>query len=76
MVFKKFVQKKFVRIFIRGERTWAIAIKTVLREPKFRTEFPDFSREKTTRIQKKEGFMRTPPNRYGPSSSLPNFGSL
>ena len=30
---------------IREERTWAIAISTVLREPKFRTEFPYFSRE-------------------------------
>ena len=28
---------------------------------------------KTARIQKKEGFIRTPPNRYGPSSSLSNF---
>ena len=25
---------------------------------------------KTARIQKKEGFVRTPPIRYGPSSSL------
>ena len=57
----------------RGERTWAIAIQTVLREPKFRTEFPCFSSEKRTRIQKKEGgFIRTPPHRYGPSSSLSN----
>ena len=24
------------------------------------------------RIQKKEGFIRTPPNRYGPCSSLSN----
>ena len=29
---------------MRGERTWAIAIKTALREPKFRFEFPWFSR--------------------------------
>ena len=33
-----------------------------------------FSREtkKTARIRKKEGFIRTPPNRSGPSSSLSN----
>ena len=29
-----------------------------------------FFQGKTARIQKKEGFIRTPPNRYGPSSSL------
>ena len=33
--------------------------------------FPIFLGKKA-RIQKKEGFIRTPPNRYGPSSSLSN----
>ena len=32
--------------------------------------FPFFLGKKTTWIRKKEGFARTPPNRYGPSSSL------
>ena len=36
------------------------------------TEFLDISRE-TVRVQEKEGFIRTPPNRYGPSSSLSKF---
>ena len=38
---------------IRGERTWAIAIQTVLRELKFRTEFPYFSREKRPEFRRK-----------------------
>ena len=38
---------------IREERTWAIAIQTVLREPKFRTEFPYFSREKRPEFGRK-----------------------
>ena len=37
----------------REERTWAIAIQTVLREPKFRTEFPYFSREKRPEFRRK-----------------------
>ena len=32
--------------------------------------FPIFLGKKRARIQKKEGFIRSPPNRYGPSSSL------
>ena len=59
-------------ILFRGERTWAIATQTVLREPKFRTEFPYFFKGKTTRILKKEGFTWTPSNRYGPNSSRSN----
>ena len=41
------------RASIREERTWAIAIETVLREPKFRTEFPYFSREKRSEFRRK-----------------------
>ena len=29
-------------LILRGERTWAIAMQTVVRESKFRTEFPCF----------------------------------
>ena len=60
---------------LRRGRAWAIAIWTVLREPKCRIENPYFP-GKTARIQKKEGFIRTPPNgpnRHGPSSSLSNL---
>ena len=45
----------------------------VLKRTKFRTDFPFLSKEKTTRIQNKEGFIRTPPNRHGLSSSLSNY---
>ena len=41
-----------------------------LSKPKFRTEFALFSMK--NRIQKKEGFIWTPHNRYGPSSSVSN----
>ena len=55
---------------VRGQRTWATAISRALSESKFRTEFPMFPREKKAQIQKKEGFIRTPPIHYGPSSSV------
>ena len=38
----------------KGERTWALAISTLLREPKFRTEFPYFSRDKRPEIGRKK----------------------
>ena len=44
-----------------------------LRETKFRTEFPYFYREKRPEFRRREGFIRTPPNWYGPSSSLPSY---
>ena len=34
--------EQLISTWIKGERTWAIAIQTVLREPKFRTEFRFF----------------------------------
>ena len=37
----------------RTERTWAIPIWIVLREPKFRTEFPYFSRDKRPEFRRK-----------------------
>ena len=46
---------------LRGERTWAIAIQTVLREPKFRTEFPYFSREKRSEFRRKRDFYEPLP---------------
>ena len=49
----------------RGERTWADRFTRT----KVQNWIPLFYLGKTARIQKKEGFIRAPPNRYGPSSS-------
>ena len=40
-------------MFVRGDRTWAIAIQRVLSEPKFRTEFLLFSREKRPEFRRR-----------------------
>ena len=54
----------------RRKRTWATATLRILCKPKFTSGFPFFCDEgKKSRIQKKEGFVWTPPRRYGPSSS-------
>ena len=58
--------------FIREERTGTIAIRPFYTNRSSEPNFPFFL-GKTARIQKKEGFIRTPSNRYGPSSSLSNF---
>ena len=48
-----FLRGFYIVVYIREERTWAIAIWTVLREPKFGTEFPYFSREKRPGFRRK-----------------------
>ena len=52
-IFKGKLSSKSLQIVIRGERTWAIAIRPFYANQKFRTEFPYFSRQKRPEFRRK-----------------------
>ena len=60
---------------IRGERTWAIAVRSFYASQRSELNFPISLGNNGPNSERKRDFVRTPPNRYGPSSSLSKTNS-